>query len=67
MGEAILIKALGGAGGSGSEGNSTGAASEGIITANGFYTCTKTGNYQITCIGGGGGGGAGCIIIKFLG
>ena len=43
----------------GDDGGSSVVANECTITANGYYTCTKTGNYQITCVGGGGGGGCG--------
>ena len=53
MGEAILIKALGGGSGSG---GTSGTATEGIYTTNGYYTCSRSGNYKITCVGGGGGG-----------
>ena len=56
MGEAILIKALGGAGGSGST-EAGDVATEGLLTVNGTYTCTKTGNYLVCCVGGGGGAG----------
>ena len=50
MGEALVIKAIGG-GGSGSGG----APTQGQFIANVDYLCTKTGNYQIICVGGGGG------------
>ena len=57
MGEAILIKALGGAGGSGGSDEGGAVPTIGMLIANGTYTCTKSGNYMITCIGGGGGSG----------
>lgn len=51
MGEAILAKIGVSDGGTGG-----GAATEGVISTNGVYTVTKSGNYRITCVGGGQGG-----------
>ena len=63
MGEAILIKAIDGGSFNGG-GSYPGTATEGIYTTNGFYTCTKSGNYRITCVGGGGGGGIGYTMVS---
>lgn len=57
MGEAILVKTLTAEGG----GSGSGGASQGVISMNGIYTCTVSGNYRVTCVGGGQGGSSGIL------
>lgn len=55
MGEAIITRGCYGGGDNGSDSILNMPPTEGLYNISGYYTCTRSGNYHIQCVGGGGG------------